>query len=132
MPRTMLRMAVATLSAAALTASPAFAGQSATPAGDAAKGRATFERIGCYQCHGDQGQGGREGSRIASPVPLTWPALSRFVRTARRNMPPYTEKVLSNEDLADVYAYLRSIPPAPDFKAIPLLNGMMTVATPQR
>lgn len=132
MRRTMLRIAAAALSAAALTAPPALAGQAATPGGDAAKGKATFARIGCWQCHGGQGQGGREGPRIASPVPMTWPALSRFVRTARRNMPPYTEKVLSDQDLADVYAYLRSIPPTPDFKTIPLLNDMMIVATPQR
>jgi len=57
---------------------------------------------------------------------MTWAVFSRFVRTTRGNMPPYTEKVLSNQELADIYAYLQSIPPAPDFTTIPLLNGMMT------
>ena len=47
-------------------------------------------------------------------------------------MPPYPESVLSNQELADIYAFMRSIPPAPDFKTIPLLNGMMTTASPQR
>ena len=37
-------------------------------------------------------------------------------------MPPYSEAVLSNEDLADIYAYLQSIPKSPDYKTIPLLN----------
>jgi mono/diheme cytochrome c family protein len=37
-------------------------------------------------------------------------------------MPPYTEKVLSNDDLADIYAYLQSIPKPADYKSIPLLN----------
>jgi mono/diheme cytochrome c family protein len=37
-------------------------------------------------------------------------------------MPPYSEKILSNEDLADIYAYLQSIPKAADYKTIPLLN----------
>jgi mono/diheme cytochrome c family protein len=132
MRTTFLFLAGATLSAAVFAASSAVAAQAAAPAGDAAKGQASFERTGCWQCHGRQGQGGREGPRIASPVPMTWPALSVFVRTTRRNMPPYTEKVLSNQELADIYVYLRSIPPAPDFKTIPLLNGMMTTASAQR
>ena len=37
-------------------------------------------------------------------------------------MPPYTEKVLPNDDLADIYAYLQSIPKPADYKSIPLLN----------
>jgi len=102
--------------------------QAAAPAGDAAKGQAVFERTGCWQCHGHQGQGGREGPRIASPVPMNWQALSTFVRTTKGDMPPYTEKVLSAQELADVYAYLRSIPPPPEFKTIPLLNGLMPTA----
>jgi hypothetical protein len=32
------------------------------------------------------------------------------------------EAVLSNEDLADIHAYLQSIPKAADYKSIPLLN----------
>jgi hypothetical protein len=30
--------------------------------------------------------------------------------------------VLPSEDLADIYAYLQSIPKSPDYKTIPLLN----------
>jgi mono/diheme cytochrome c family protein len=132
MRKTLLAIAGASLSAAAFAASSAFAAQPAAPAGDVAKGKTSFERTGCWQCHGHQGQGGREGPRIASPVPLAWPAFSAFVRTTRADMPPYTESVLSNQELADIYAYVRSIPPAPDFKTIPILNGMMTTASAQR
>ena len=132
MRKTFLAIAGASLSAAAFAASSAFAAQAPAPAGDVAKGKASFERTGCWQCHGGQGQGGREGPRIASPVPLAWPAFSAFVRTTRADMPPYTESVLSNQELADIYAYVRSIPPAPDFKTIPMLNGMMTTASAQR
>ena len=132
MRKTFLLVAGATLSAAAFAASSAFAAQAAAPAGDAAKGKTSFERTGCWQCHGLQGQGGREGPRIASPVPMAWPTLSRFVRATKGDMPPYTEKVLSNQELADIDAYLRSIPPAPDFKTIAMLNGMMTTAPAPR
>ena len=37
-------------------------------------------------------------------------------------MPPYSEKILSDGDLADIYAYLQSIPKPPDAASIPLLN----------
>jgi mono/diheme cytochrome c family protein len=37
-------------------------------------------------------------------------------------MPPFPEQILSNEDLADIYAYLESIPKGPDPKSIPLLK----------
>ena len=132
MRKTFLFIAGASLVAAAFAASSAFAAQPAAPAGDVAKGNASFERTGCWQCHGRQGQGGREGPRIASPVPMAWAVFSPFVRTTRGDMPPYTETVLSNQELADIYAYMQSIPPAPDFKTIPMLNGMMTTASAQR
>jgi mono/diheme cytochrome c family protein len=115
------------MAASLFGASAAFAA-AAAPQGDAAKGKANFERVGCYQCHGHQGQGGREGPRIADPVPLAWPALQAWVRTTSGDMPPYTPKVLSDAELIDIYAYLQSVPKAPDFKAIPLLSGMQTTA----
>ena len=56
-----------------------------------------------------------------APDPLPFDTLASFVRTTSRLMPPYRESVLPNEDLADIYAYLQSIPPAPDYKSLPLL-----------
>ncbi len=116
------------VAAATLGASNAFAA-AATPQGDPMKGKANFERVGCYQCHGHQGQGGREGVRIAAPVPLAWPAFLAWVRTTSGDMPPYTPKVLSDQELIDIYAYIQSVPKSPDFKTIPLLNGMTTTAS---
>jgi ubiquinol-cytochrome c reductase cytochrome c subunit len=89
-------------------------------AGDAAKGKVTFVKNGCYQCHGYVGQGGA-GAKLA-PKPLPQEAFVNFVRTTNRQMPPYSEQILSNEDLDDIYAYLQSIPSGPDPKSIPLLN----------
>jgi hypothetical protein len=37
-------------------------------------------------------------------------------------MPPYAEAILPNEDLADMHAYLETIPKPADYKDIPLLN----------
>ena len=114
--------AAAALSMIVFAAPLVLAAQSAGTTGDPAKGKATFERTGCWECHGHQGQGGVEGPRIAAPA-TALQVMSRYVRNPRRNMPPYTQKVLSDQELADIYAYLQSIPPAPEYTAIPLLSG---------
>jgi mono/diheme cytochrome c family protein len=90
-------------------------------AASAEKGKIAFVQHGCWQCHGFQGQGGVAGPKLA-PEPLALETLTAFVRTSNRAMPPYMEAILSNEDLADIHAYLESIPKAPDPKGIPLLN----------
>ena len=93
----------------------------AAVAGDAAKGKATFVRAGCCECHGHQGQGGVAGLKLA-PDPLPYETLVAFVRSSSGPMPPYSTKILSDDDLSDIYAYLASIPKPPDPKSIPALN----------
>jgi len=88
---------------------------------DAAKGKALFSKYGCYECHGTAGQGTTAGARLA-PKPITLPALIAYVRKPAGQMPPYTVKVVSDAELADIRAYLASIPDPPPSKSIPLLN----------
>jgi mono/diheme cytochrome c family protein len=90
-------------------------------AASAEKGKAAYIQHGCWQCHGFQGQGGVTGPKLA-PDPIPIEAFSAFVRTTDRAMPPFTEAVLSNEDLTDIHAYLQSVPKPADYKTIPLLN----------
>jgi mono/diheme cytochrome c family protein len=87
----------------------------------AANGGALFAKVGCYQCHGYQGQGGAAGPRIA-PDPLPFDGLAAFVRTTSGEMPPYSQKILSDADLADIYAYLLLIPRPPAVAGVPLLK----------
>ena len=93
----------------------------APPSGNAANGKKIFASYGCYQCHGREAQGGQgTGPRLA-PNPLPFDRLSKYVRQPTGQMPPYTAKVVSDKDLADIYAFLQSVPqPA---KNIPLLNN---------
>ena len=99
-------------------------GQGAALAADAARGKILFtEKYGCFQCHGEAGQGSPVTGPKLAPNPLPWEALSSFVRTTNRNMPPFKEAVLPDADLQDIYAYLQSIPATRDWKTIPLLNG---------
>ena len=91
-------------------------------AADAARGKTLFtQKYGCFQCHGTEGQGSAATGPKLAPGPLPYEALSSFIRTSSRNMPPYREQVLPEADLQDIYAYLQSMKPAPDWKSIPLL-----------
>ena len=105
-----------TTQAQAPTAAPA----DGAPAGNLESGKKLFAQYGCYQCHGYAAQGG-VGPRLA-PRPLAFAAFSKYVRQPAGEMPPYTAKVLSNSQLADVYAFLRSVPQPPPLESIPLLR----------
>jgi mono/diheme cytochrome c family protein len=93
------------------------------PAGNADNGKKLFVKDGCYECHGYVGQGTKDGARIGPPV-LNLQALIRYVRHPAGAMPAFTEKVLPDADLTDIYAYLRSIPPPKAIKDIPLLDEL--------
>ena len=97
----------------------AVAGAQATA--NAANGRRLFEKDGCFQCHGYAGQGGRDGARLAATA-MTAQAFARYVRRPFGAMPAFTAKVLPDEELADIYAYLESLPAAAAGKDIPALS----------
>src|SRR5919197_702985 len=94
--------------------------QTTAPQGDADRGKTLFVKVGCYQCHNYEGQGGAAGARLA-PNPLPFRGFVSYVRSPKGDMPPYREKVLPEQDLADIYAYLRSRPRPP--AAVPLLTS---------
>jgi ubiquinol-cytochrome c reductase cytochrome c subunit len=87
---------------------------------DAGNGKALYLKNGCYECHGTVGQGGT-GPKLA-PKPLPAAGLTAYVRKPAGQMPPYTAKIMSDAELADVRAYLASIPEPPAAKSIPALN----------
>jgi mono/diheme cytochrome c family protein len=112
---------------ALLFAGPAARAQQAAaetpPVGNAQNGKKNFTNDGCYECHGLQGQGATQtgAARIGPPI-LSLESFMSYVRHPMNQMPPYTSKALSDQDLADIYAYLKSIPLPPKGKDIPLLN----------
>ncbi len=85
------------------------------------KGKQLFVKHGCWQCHGFVGQGGGAGPALVPEV-MPLEAMANFVRNSSRAMPPYREAVLPNADLAEIHAYLASVPKPADPKSIPLLN----------
>ena len=106
-------------------AKPAAAGAPAAaapaPAGSAAHGEQLFVSVGCYACHGTVGQGASTGPRLA-PNPIDFAAFQQQVRQPRQDMPRFAPQFLSDADLADIYAYLQSIPAGPSPTSVPLLN----------
>jgi len=103
----------------AVLAAPLY-GQTAPP-GDANNGKKLWVKNNCYTCHGYDGHGGA-GAKVA-PKPIPFPAFMAIVRhPPASTMPTFSEKVISDSDLRDIWAYLNSIPPAPAVKDIPLLN----------
>jgi mono/diheme cytochrome c family protein len=101
----------------------AIAGAQAPATGNTTNGKRLFEKDGCYQCHGYAAQGGRDGARLAA-TSMTAPAFIRYVRRPFGAMPAFTAKVLSDQELADIYAYLKSFAAAKPSKDIPLLDQM--------
>ncbi len=93
-------------------------------AASAEKGKVAYMKNGCFQCHGTVGQGSvlASGGRVLTDTKLPYEAFAAYVRGTNRRMPRYSEKILSNDDLADIYAYLESQPKPADYKTIPLLS----------
>ena len=113
--------ALATLESTATGQAPA-TGQ-AVPEGNAARGKQLFEKKTCYYCHGTAAQGGRDGARIAVTA-MSAPAFIRYVRQPRGAMPAFTAKILSDQELTDIYAHLKALPAARAPNEIPLLGQL--------
>jgi mono/diheme cytochrome c family protein len=108
-----------TVSAAALALGAQ--AQNAPPPGNAENGKKLWVKDNCYTCHGYDGHGGA-GARLA-PKPIPIAAFIAIVRhPPASTMPTFSEKVIPDSDLRDMWAYLNSIPPAPAVKDIPLLQ----------
>ncbi|MFN8059287.1 MAG: cytochrome c [Vicinamibacterales bacterium] len=108
-----LRIAILALPIAGLLAS-------AAPAGDATRGKTVYTENACYFCHGTAAQGGANGPRLAA-IARTADAFLRYVRRPAGAMPAFSEKLLTDQDLIDVLAYLQSLPAAKPAHDIPLL-----------
>ncbi|MBI3704918.1 MAG: cytochrome c [Rhizobiales bacterium] len=99
-------------------------GNGAAFAASAENGKTAYTKHGCWQCHGFLGQGSlvTSGGTVLSRTALPYDVFKNFVRNSNRTMPPYREAILSDADLADIYAYMQSIPKSPDANSIQLLK----------
>src|SRR5215218_8978543 len=104
--------------------------QEQAPTGDAKRGQALFDQTyKCYACHGYAGE---TGSPRLVPMSRSEASFVTFVqKPPRPAMPSFSD--VAAKDLADIYAYLRSLhptPPAAD--SIPLLKDILQQIAKQR
>jgi ubiquinol-cytochrome c reductase cytochrome c subunit len=92
------------------------------PTGNADEGKKLFVSYGCYQCHGREAQGSSATGPRLGPKPIAFTAFSRYVRRPTGQMPPYTAKVVSDTDLANIYAFVQARPAPVTVQSIPLLR----------
>ena len=95
----------------------------ATPTGNAQRGKAVFETtLRCFACHGYDGQ---TGSPRLVPMARSEDIFLAYVRKpATQGMPSFA--AVSEQQLRDVYAYIRSIPQAaPSPESVPLIKGIL-------
>src|SRR5262252_9760451 len=80
------------------------------PAGDVANGKRVYLATGCFTCHGRAGQGGA----FNGPAPhlakteMPYEGFKMQVRNPVKDMPGYSEAVMSDQEIADIYAFVQS------------------------
>jgi mono/diheme cytochrome c family protein len=109
------------LALALVAASGMVHAQQGAPSGDPARGKALFVQDGCYACHGTAGHGEPYGPKLA-PNPMPFEAVMGQLRHPRANMPRYAPQFVSDQDVADIYAYLAAVPAGRKAADIPLLR----------
>jgi len=94
----------------------------AQPQGDVARGKELFMKDKCYTCHGTRGGGGGIAGPKLAPNVLPLEAIKFQLRQPASRMPPYSQEVISDGQIADIYAYLESIPAGKPASQISLLK----------
>ena len=120
-----LAVAWAAVSVSSAQAPAAGTQPAAAPAttGNAMRGKDLFLSYSCYACHGYNAQTGN-GARLL-PMRMNQQVFSLYIRAPKTpGMPAYSQKVLSDAQAADIYAYVLSLPKAPELKDVPLLNQL--------
>ena len=127
-PVLLMTGALALIAASGSTQTTGQSGDTATrrattmPSTNSKNGRRLYVRMGCQDCHGYEGQGAtRTGPRIG-PNPVPYAQFLQENRQPSGQMPPYTSRIISDRDLADIYAFLVSLPTPPDPRTIPILK----------
>jgi mono/diheme cytochrome c family protein len=95
------------------------------PKGDAANGKRIYLADGCFMCHGRVGQGGSYNgpAPVLAKTAMPFDGFKGQLRQPAQDMPAYSEAVMSDQQIADIYAFVQSLPGRRDPKSIPILNN---------
>jgi mono/diheme cytochrome c family protein len=91
------------------------------PPGDAAEGKRLYLAVGCFTCHGRSGQGGAMNgpAPILAKTAMPFDGFKGQLRSPVNEMPAYSEKVMTDKQIADIYAFVEQLPgprPTKDMK----------------
>jgi mono/diheme cytochrome c family protein len=94
------------------------------PPGNAGIGKRLFIADGCYTCHGRSGQGGAYNgpAPILAKTALPFDGFRAQIRNPVNDMPGFPAALLSDKDIADIYAFVQSLPGPRSAKDIAILN----------
>jgi len=94
------------------------------PPGDAANGKRIYLATGCFTCHGRAGQGGAYNgpAPMLAKTAMPFDGFKGQLRMPSNDMPAYAESVMSDKDVADIYAYVQSLAGPRAVKDIAILN----------
>lgn len=81
------------------------------PAGDAANGKRLYLAT-CFACHGRSGQGGAMNgpAPILAKTAMPFDGFKAQLRQPISDMPAYSEAVMSDQQIADIFAFLGTLP----------------------
>ena len=123
---TFKRIAVTAFTVAILGAGAAslVAAQDA-PQGNAANGKRIFLADGCFTCHGRSGQGGAYNgpAPILAHTALPFDAFKNQLRNPADDMPAFSTAVVSDQEVADIYTFVQTLPGPTSPKDIAILNN---------
>ena len=123
---TFKRVVVTAFTVAALGASAvSISAAQDAPQGNAANGKRIFLADGCFTCHGRSGQGGAYNGPVPSlaHTALPFDGFKGQLRSPSDDMPAYSDAVLSDKDIADIYAFVQTLPGPSSPNDIAILNN---------
>jgi mono/diheme cytochrome c family protein len=97
--------------------------QDAAP-GDAVEGKRLFLAVGCFLCHGRAGQGGAMNgpAPILAKTQMPFDGFKGQLRQPVNDMPAYSEALMSDKQIADIYAFVQSLPGPRPTKDMTIFN----------
>lgn len=98
-PAVALLLLIAALAPLVVGAEPA--------AQDAAAGQKVWEAALCKNCHGEKGEG-KYGAPLAGTTKTAADFIAQ-VRTPRQNMPAFTAAQISDADITNIHAYMKTL-----------------------
>jgi mono/diheme cytochrome c family protein len=124
---------------AALSGGSFVAAQERGADGDPAVGQQLYYDHGCYGCHGFNGEtGARDLVATGSPIIADVATFTTYLRLRAdqapllpsTRMPNYPESALSDAEVRDIYAYVRTFAlNAPEVDEVPALKAILDAAS---